>query len=69
MRKYLGAGLFILMVVTGCSWSGKSIEAPRYDRVLVYERPYDYTYLRTLEALNTFPDWVLQDTDKEKRFI
>ena len=42
---------------------------PRYDRVLVYDKPFDFTYLKTLEALNTFPDWVLQETDKEKGLI
>ena len=42
---------------------------PKYDQVLVYDRPYDYTYLRTLEALNTFPGWVLEETDKVKGLI
>ena len=41
----------------------------RYDQVLVYDTPYDYTYLRTLEAVNTFSDWVLEETDKEKGLI
>ena len=42
---------------------------PVYDRVLVYDRPYDYTFLKTIEALNTFPEWVLEETDKNKGLI
>ncbi len=50
----------------GCS----SIEEyPRYDRELVYQKPYDLTYLRALEALNSFPNWILEETDKEKGII
>ena len=43
--------------------------APLHDRVLAYELPYDYVYLRALEALNTFPEWVLEETDKEQGLI
>lgn len=42
---------------------------PKYDQVLVYDRPYDYTYLKTLEALNTLPGWVLDETDKNVGLI
>ena len=53
-------------LIGGCS----SIEEyPRYDRVLTYDRPYDFTYLRVLEALNSYPNWVLEETDKEKGII
>lgn len=68
--KFPTVAILALSVVAGCAWFEKTIEEPtRYDQVLVYERPYDFTYLKTLEALNTFPDWVLQETDKEKGII
>ena len=53
-------------LVAGC----KAVEEyPAYNQVLVYDRAYDYIYLRTLEAVNTFSDWVLEETDKEKGLI
>ena len=42
---------------------------PAYDQVLVYDRSYDYTFLKTVEALNTFRDWTLEETDKNKGLI
>lgn len=42
---------------------------PQYNQVLVYDKPYDYTFLRTLEALNTFSGWTLEETDKNKGLI
>ena len=56
----------LLALVSGCS-SVK--EYPKFDQVLVYEKPYDYTYLKTLEALNTFSGWTLEETDKNKGLI
>ena len=56
----------LLALVSGCS-SVK--EYPKFDQVLVYEKPYDYTYLKTLEALNTVSGWVLEETDKNKGLI
>ena len=67
-------GLSFLMGLAGCSAFQKYVlhheqDLPVYDRVLVYERPYDYTFLKTIEALNTFPEWVLEETDKNKGLI
>jgi len=65
--------LIVMVFFSGClmPWNirtdGK--EYPRYDQVLVFDRPFDVTYLRTLEALNTVPGWVLDETDKEKGLI
>ena len=42
---------------------------PQYDKVYVYDEPYDYTYLRTLEALSDYSNWTLEETDKEKGVI
>ncbi len=74
MKNQAAVGFIIALVFfSGClmPWNirrdGK--EYPRYDQVLVYNRPYDVTYLRTLEALNNISGWVLQETDKEKGLI
>lgn len=77
MKKQFLVIFFGLIFVTGfssCSAFKKHIlrheqEAAVYDRVLVYDRPYDYTFLKTIEALNTFPEWVLEETDKNKGLI
>src|SRR3989338_5593982 len=51
---------------TGCAFLTSPVsEPPRYDQVLVYDRPYDYTYLKTVEALDKFPNWILEETEKE----
>jgi len=42
---------------------------PRYDQELIYNKPYDYTFLKTLEALNSVPGWTLEETDQVKGFI
>lgn len=50
----------------GCA---RSSALPVHDEVLVYPLPLDLTYLRTLEAIQTHPDWNLHQTDKEKGVI
>ena len=67
MKKHVFLVILAALAITGCASSMKDF--PKYDQVLVYDRPYDYTYLRTLEALNTFPGWVLEETDKVKGLI
>ena len=58
----------VLMVglMGGCS-SVK--EYPQYDQVLMYDRPYDYTYLKVIEAVNTIPEWTVEETDQVKGLI
>ncbi len=56
-----------LALMAGCASSLKDF--PVYDQVLIYDRPYDYTYLKTLEALNTMPGWTFEETDKVKGLI
>ena len=55
-----------LAFLNGCS---SLKDFPAYDQVLVYDRPYDYTFLKTFEALNTFHDWTIEETDKNKGLI
>ncbi|HNX68623.1 MAG TPA: hypothetical protein PLL75_05810 [Candidatus Omnitrophota bacterium] len=52
---------------TGCNTVGEVL--PPNDRVLIYPLAYDLTYLRTLEALDSQPGWVLEETDKEKGIL
>ena len=54
----LGLGL------AGCNTVGEVL--PPNDEVLVYKLPYDLTYLRTMETLNSAGNWQLEETDKEK---
>jgi len=65
---FLSLFCLVLVLAVGCASMGKK-DDPKWDKVLVYDRPYDFTYLRTLEALNSFPDWLLETTDKEKGYI
>ena len=51
----------------GCATAKKVL--PLHDEVLIYELPYDLTYLRTLEALDNQSGWVLDETEKEKGII
>lgn len=63
---------FVLVLIfglglVGCNTVGKVL--PPNDEVLTYELPYDLTYLRTMEALDSVPNWQLEETDKEKGTI
>ena len=55
-----------LTVLVGCA---STKDYPKFDQVLVYDKPFDYTFLKTLEALNSFPEWTLEETDKNKGVI
>lgn len=50
----------------GCNTVGEVL--PPNDEVLIYKLPYDLTYLRTMEALDS-GTWQLDDTDKERGII
>lgn len=58
----------VLALSAGCA-SKKQPILPVHDEVLVYKLPYDLTYLRTLDALQTVKDWDLELTDKENGII
>jgi hypothetical protein len=67
----LNWALIILMIgaaLPGCAKDRKPL-LPVHDEVLVYQLPYDLTYLRTLDALNSVHGWDLEVTDKEKGLI
>ena len=56
------------MVFTGCT-STRDKLLPVYDDVLVYDLPFDLTYLRTLEAVQSAKNWELDETEKENGVI
>ena len=58
----LGLGL------AGCNTAHRKMEPP-CTKVLVYQLPYDLTYLRVMEALDGKGKWQLEETDKEKGLI
>ena len=62
--------LAISALLAGCA-SLKDSEKSQviYDQELIYDQPYDWTFLRTMEALNTLPGWTLEETDKLKGLI
>jgi len=53
--------------LAGCA--GDKEVLPTHDEVLSYPLPYDLTFLRTIEALESLPDWDLSETEKEKGII
>ena len=55
-------------VLFGCASTAKKV-LPKYDEVLTFPMPYDLTYLRTVEALESVNGWELAMTEKEKGFI
>ncbi len=69
MKKILSVMMLALVTLgfAGCNSIGEVL--PPNDRVLVYELPYDLTYLRTMEALDNHANWELQETDKENGTI
>ena len=60
--------LALLSISTlGCSTEQKLL--PKNDETLIYQLPYDLTFLRTVEALEQHRDWELEETEKEKGII
>ena len=55
------------LLIIGCAHQKPLI--PVQDEVLVYNLPYDLTYLKTLNALQGVAGWDLQDTVKESGLI
>ncbi|MBI1977908.1 MAG: hypothetical protein HYS55_04065 [Candidatus Omnitrophica bacterium] len=69
MKQNILSIIFVFVTAAVLASCASTKEYPKYDQVLVYDRPYDYTYLKTLEALNTLPGWVLEETDKNVGLI
>lgn len=68
--KTLATAALVLILSFGfsaCNTVGDVL--PPNDQVLVYQLPYDLTYLRTMEALDAVDGWQLETTDKEKGLI
>lgn len=65
--KSSGLILIAFFLTLGCAH--KKPLLPVHDEVLVYQLPYDLTYLRVLDSLQTLPDWELEVTDKEAGFV
>ena len=59
---------FVIAGLLGCNSINDHV-MPLHDEVLIYELPFDLTYLRTLEAVQRVPGWELEETDKEKGII
>ena len=62
----------IAVILLGFTFSGCAVDKkilPAHDEVLIYQLPYDLAYLRTMEALESLPDWELEETEKEKGTI
>lgn len=71
MKKRLGLwGMVVClgMLGVGCKTVEKAV-LPGHSEVLIYNLPYDLTYLRTLEALQTVKDWELRLTEKERGIL
>ena len=66
-KKCGWAVLVFIFIFSGCA-VGKKI-LPVHDDVLIYPLAYDLVYLRTLDALQTLPEWELDLTEKEKGII
>ncbi len=69
MKRTPSLLILSLILVAFISSCASVKEYPKYDQVLVYNKPFDLTFLRTLEALNSFPGWALEETDKTKGVI
>lgn len=68
--NYFSKFIFVLILglaFVGCNTIGEVL--PPNDEVLTYKLPYDLTYLRTLEVLNSVGGWQLEETDKERGLI
>ena len=59
--------LVFFMALTGCAAHQKLLTPQT--QVLTYHLAYDLAYLRTLEAVEKVPDWLLTETEKEKGII
>lgn len=71
MRPFRLLSLFLLGLgigFSGCASTPDKI-LPLHDEVLRFEAPYDFAYLRTIEALEHVEGWQLESTEKEKGII
>jgi len=69
MKLFSSLALILVLSLgfSACNTVGKVL--PPNDEVLVFQLPYDLTYLHTMEALDGRGSWQLEGTDKEKGVI
>lgn len=70
--KKISLILVSLLLIAGCttfSNDQKHALLPKHEEVLIYDLPFDLTFLRTMEALQINRDWELQRTEKERGII
>ena len=65
MKKLIGV-IALSLILFGCTTSPVG---PKHDEILIYNKTYDYTYLKVLEAINDTPGWNIYSTDKEAGVI
>ena len=63
-----GLGLMALLVLTAGCFEHNPV-LPVHDEVLVYNLPYDLTYLRVVEGLQSVAGWDLDITLKESGLV
>lgn len=70
MKQMTWAMLAILVLapLTGCA-TFRDEDIPAHTEVLVYNLPYDLTYLKTIEAVESVEGWDLDETEKERGTI
>lgn len=64
--KKIASVIILSLLIFGCTTNPVG---PKHDEVLIYNKSYDYTYLKVLEAINDTPGWNIRDTDKEAGVI
>ncbi len=62
------AGMMMTHLFLGCRTTDKMITT-KHDEILIYNLPFDLTYLKTMDALQKVPGWQLQSTEKERGLI
>lgn len=68
--KHVNAALLVFawaVAASGCA--GNNPLLPAHDEVLLYDLPYDFAYLRALDAIQEIPGWELESTEKERGII
>jgi len=67
MRKIFSLSLVLLAALAAVNCAHTPY--PAVDTVYSYNRPYDFTYLAVLNAVEHLPDWKLSRTEKESGTI
>lgn len=60
--------VLLLAPLTGCA-SFRDEAVPAHTEVLIYDLPYDLTYLKTIESVESVDGWELDETEKARGVI